>query len=216
MSRLIDLTGQKFGRWTVIKLSKMLNARGGPLWLCRCDCGTKSRVEPQSLRSGGTKSCGCLRAEKAREAHLTHGHSKNDPTYRSWAAMRRRCLTESDKLYPYYGARGITICKSWMKFENFLIDMGERPPKLTLERDNNNGNYEPTNCFWATRKVQARNKRSAKLTLEDAIDIIKIRRSTSLSYREIAEKYNIDMTHAWRVCKGSLWPEALEAMGPEK
>ena len=94
-----------------------------------------------------------------------------------------------------------------MKFENFYKDMGDRPTGLTLERNDPNGNYELGNCTWATRKIQSRNKRSTKLTLADAIEIIKLRNS-GMTYKAIGKVFKIDLTHAWRVYKGTLWPEA--------
>jgi hypothetical protein len=213
VTKLIDITGKRFGRWTVLEL-----AVGGHSvkWLCRCDCGSIKEIHTQSLRNGGTKSCGCYLKDRMKEIKTTHGHSNiKNGAYNSWLSMRRRCLDTSDKLYPYYGGRGIKVCERWIEsFENFLDDMGERPPKLTLERKDCNGNYEPNNCHWATRKIQSRNKRSTKLTLGDAVEIVKLRKM-GLTYKAIGDQYNVGLDHAWQICKGRLWPEAKDMVDKE-
>jgi hypothetical protein len=208
VTKLIDITGKRFGRWTVLRLA--IGGRNAK-WLCQCDCGTVKEVNTQQLRNGSTKSCGCYLSDRMKEIKTTHGYSgNNNGTYNSWLSMRKRCLCPTEKAYPYYGGRGIKVCERWVdSFQNFIDDMGEKPSKLTLERKDCDGNYEPSNCYWATRKIQSRNKRSTKLTLEDAIEIIKLRK-TGLTYKAIGNKYNIGLDHAWRVCKGSLWPEAKE------
>jgi hypothetical protein len=156
--KLIDLTGQHFGRWTVLALhpkrSKHRNAR----WHCVCDCGGERLVAASSLRQGGSKSCGCLQ----RECKTKHGHTKGGKVtraYRCWVAMRQRCFNPNHEAYPYYGGRGITVCERWLSFENFFADMGAPPRNRTLDRIDVNGNYEPNNCRWASTFEQSRNKR---------------------------------------------------------
>lgn len=157
--RLPDLTGQRFGRLTVIAKAED-RPTGCSKWLCQCDCGNTSSVGNNALKSGHTKSCGCLCRELASKASKTHGLSGSN-TYMTWAGMKARCTNPNNTKYKDYGGRGITVCDRWLNsFENFLEDMGECPEGLSLDRQNNNGNYEPENCRWATREEQLNNKRT--------------------------------------------------------
>jgi len=118
-------------------------------------------VRGTTLRNGMTRSCGCLATELKRERATTHGHAttRTTPTYNSWAQISQRCENKNNAAFNNYGGRGITVCARWRVFENFLADMGERPLGCSLDRVNNDGNYEPVNCRWATRLEQARNRR---------------------------------------------------------
>jgi hypothetical protein len=163
MSIAADLTGKRFGRWSVLSRSQSLS--GVVHWLCQCDCGTKRNVAGSKLRCGKTQSCGCFRADWSRENNVTHGHRRNGGSseYQSWKSMKERCRNPRDRYYKDYGGRGIFVCQEWLGksgFQKFLEDMGPKPSRShTIDRREVNGPYSAKNCRWATPGEQQRNKR---------------------------------------------------------
>lgn len=149
-----NLVGKQFGKLIVLSLAGR-GKRSEMRWNCLCECGGELAVRGSSLTSGNTSSCGCCGALKR-----THGLS-GTPTYRAWVQMHTRCYNTNYRFYHRHGGRGISVCERWHTFENFFADMGERPsPDHSLDRKDNDGNYEPGNCRWATRVEQAQNSRN--------------------------------------------------------
>lgn len=168
--RPVDLTGQRFGRLVAVEPAGK-DRRGKTLWRCICDCGSEKNINAAELtRTGtrrGTRSCGCLSRDAFVSRSKRHGCSSVDgggrtPEYAAWKAMRTRCNNEKCAQFHNYGGRGIRVCERWQNsFEDFLADMGERPSgKHSVDRINVNGDYEPTNCRWATASEQCRNRRN--------------------------------------------------------
>lgn len=163
MTRPILLDNQRFGRLLVITRAPN-NKHNQTRWLCRCDCGNEVVVTGGGLRIGDTRSCGCLHREVMKTASKTHGYSNRGcREYRAWQSAKRRCDYKKYPLYKNHGGRGIKVCDEWLHdFAAFLRDMGPCPPGLTLERVDNNGNYEPGNCKWASMAEQNQNRRDTR------------------------------------------------------
>jgi len=153
-----DLRNQVFDRLTVIECVGT-NERNNLLWKCQCECGNIAIIVSCSLLSRMTKSCGCYGREQSRIENTTHGKSKSSE-YRIWSGIIQRCTNPNNNRYSDYGGRGITVCDRWLKFENFYADMGDRPDGMSIDREDNDGNYEPDNCRWATDEEQRYNKRN--------------------------------------------------------
>jgi hypothetical protein len=186
----MEMIGKKFGRLTVVSEAKRGTQRR---WNVICDCGISKEVYGGNLRNGSTQSCGCLQ----KECHITHG-KYGSPEHRVWATMINRCINPAQKYFSNYGGRGIVVCEQWKDFSNFIADMGERPTsKHQIDRyPNNDGNYEPGNCRWATCKENSRNRRGNALiqydgrqvTVAEASELSGIHRRT-LSARLAKGKY---------------------------
>lgn len=171
-TRYVFYTGQKFGRLTV--LEDKLNGFAH----CVCECGEDRDFRKIDLRKGVSRSCGCWSADRSRK----HGMD-GTPTYNCWVHMLDRCRNPNNRMFPHYGARGISVCDRWHDFRNFLADMGEKPEGLSLDRIDNDGNYEPSNCRWASFKQQLRNRRvTVKATYQGKL----------MAISEIAEITGID------------------------
>jgi hypothetical protein len=222
----LNLVGQRFGRLMVIAEAPQVGKQRR--WVCHCDCGGEALITTCGLRTTGTKSCGCLAREHMQRVGLScraHGESwrqHQTPEYRTWAGMRARCRNEKLHSFQYYGGRGIRVCDRWRdSFEAFLADMGRRPSSNhSIDRINNDGNYEPGNCRWATRAQQAQNRRNnprpivgslnswAKLT-EDTVREARRLRQVGFSFGRLARKFAVAKSTMQAAIKGQKWSHVL-------
>ena len=160
MGRFVDLTGQRFGRLTAVGVAGKRGTH--TIWRCECDCGESTKVQVDKLRSGHTRSCGCIHREQLVQRNTVHDGA-GTRLYWAWAHIKDRCNNEACKDYSLYGGRGIQVCDEWtndfMAFRDWALANGYSED-LSIDRINVNGNYEPSNCRWATAVQQANNKRS--------------------------------------------------------
>lgn len=194
----IDMTGQRFGRLVVTSCAGRQHNRKYK-WNAVCDCGALVCTDGGDLRSGVTKSCGCLQREKARKAGdrtRTHGMA-NTSIYSIWDSMHQRCNNVNRKDYVRYGGKGVTVCERWNSFDNFLADMGTRPEGCSLDRINNDLGYSPENCRWATIKQQNRNQSTNRIIVWDG---------ESKCLAEWAEHLNINKNTLYARLTKYQWP----------
>jgi hypothetical protein len=171
--RAPDISGKRFGR--LVAIARIgIDERNNALWRCQCDCGATAVIAGSNMRRGATSSCGCLRRETSSAQSRKHGLA-GIPEWRIWSGMRARCSNPNNKAYKWYGARGIKVCERWCGpdgFMNFIADMGRRPsPNLSIDRIDNDGNYEPGNCRWATAKQQSQNRRVCRKQANQPISV---------------------------------------------
>lgn len=210
--RTPDLAGLRVGRLLVVEM----RGKRGPRreWLCRCNCGSEILITTSRLTGNSpTLSCGCITRERvSSEAHravmlantITHGRSKT-PTYTSWCDMIQRCTNPKREKYARYGGRGITVCRRWMdSFENFLADMGERPTGTTIDRIDNDGNYEPDNCRWSSPREQSINSSKTKLSEQQVREIQNLAASGE-SQRDIARRFGVTDGHVNNIIAHRAW-----------
>lgn len=171
MPKKKDLTGVLFGRLSVIKESEERTSSGEVMWICKCECGNEKSVASRSLTKGLTKSCGCLQREVVSKSSSSHGKC-GTRLHEIWRNMKRRCYNENATGYDTYGGKGVSICNEWLEdFENFYKWSMKNgySDNLTIDRINVDGDYEQSNCRWATMKVQQNNKTTNKIIIINGI-----------------------------------------------
>jgi len=200
MSSVRDLKGQRFGRLVALYDIRRRDSSGGVVWHCRCDCGNEVNVVRHHLISGNTTSCGCYRREYVAEAKTTHGmtrHGKQHPIYRTWRTILQRCENPNVYNYRNYGGRGITVCAEWhnfIPFRDWALASGWEKG-LSIDRIDNNGDYEPSNCRWVTQKENNRNKRSNRLITFNSKTQTMAEWAEELSISYYALKHRINDLH---------------------
>lgn len=197
MARMIDMTGKTFGKWLVIQRAS--RPRGyrwaGAFWLCACDCGNYAIKHGAALRRGLGQSCSeCFKAR----AHIRRG----SPTEASWRGMWERCTNPNHAHYARYGGRGIKVCEVWGDIDAFVADMGIRPAGMSIDRIDNDGGYDPSNCRWADATTQARNRSNFKLS-DDDVACIRLRLNSGEFQRVVAESFGVSRSHVCNIGLGN-------------
>lgn len=207
-----DLTGQRFGRLEVIKLLGVAGVQ--TFWECRCDCGKTAEVGRAPLVSGQTRSCGCLKRELTLERTVTHGMAKQ-LIYKRWCNMIQRCTNPKHPKYPNYGGRGIKVCERWLNsFEAYYADMGDPPPGSSIDRQDNDGDYEPDNCYWAMNVEQA-NNRTTNRTVEykgNFYTLAQLAKLASVSYQTLWDR----LKQGWSIADAVEKPAKITSPTPDR
>lgn len=213
-----NLVGQRFSRLVVVERAANLAGNPNSRWLCRCDCGGTCIVFAPNLRNGNTKGCGCLQ-HPPEERIIAGDAPTKHPLYSRWQEMIDRCTKPNRASFRHYGGRGITVCDRWLNgdgnrfgFICFVEDMGGCPDGFTLDRINNNGNYEPGNCRWASDDEQGQNRRTTKLSAEA---VRAIRTSAGVPLAELASSYGVSAATIHAVLTNRSWKNQ-PAMGETK
>lgn len=196
-----ELQKQKFNRLTIISEAGSDKFRRR-LINTICDCGIIKSYPLSNLKNNHTQSCGCLQIDKS----TTHGLTKTSE-FKTWDSIKQRCNNPNNDAYKNYGGRGITVCNRWLSsFENFLSDIGKRPfQNAQIDRVDNNGNYEPTNCRWTTAKENTRNRRSTKINIDIAQDIRRVYMMGYFTQEEVAKIYGITRSIVDKVISNTRW-----------
>lgn len=209
-TKYIDITNKRFGRLVAIKPCE--KTKHGWKWLCKCDCGNSSIVLKHLLTSGHTTSCGCYHKERTRQAHYKNGES-HTRLYKVWLGMKGRCENPKDKSYIDYGNRGISVCEEWQDYMVFKswayangYDENAKPGDCTIDRIDNNGNYEPDNCKFSNVKEQANNRRSSRMITfrGETLSIAGWAEKTGLRHGLILNRIN----NGWSVEKALTTPSS--------
>jgi len=206
-----DLTGQRFGRLVVVERRGSTKNRAAK-WFCECDCGNSKVICQRELKTGESRSCGCLHKELLSSRMRTHGMSKTY-TYKIWQGIIKRCKNSNASNFDYYGGRGITVCDRWLEsFANFFEDMGECPKGMSIDRIDSSGNYEPENCRWATLEQQASNTRRSRLIEFDGktLTLSQWSRETELGITTLFYRFE----RGWSIEKALTLPARVKATEP--
>lgn len=211
MTALKNIKGQRFGKLIVLeRVENRIRASGRQdvVWKCKCDCGTIKNIRSTCLLLGMSNSCGCVNIERIRNLNLSHNMC-NTKEYKAWSKLKSRCYTKTDNKYYAYGARGIKVCDRWLEsFDNFYKDMGDAPTKKhSIDRIDVNGNYEPSNCRWATNKEQSNNK-TTNVYVEYG--------GVKYTLKTLSEHLDIPYKYFWMLYRDSLSIEQIIERNKER